>query len=64
MTETTLKKERNYSLHVSKSYKLKLDKVCRELSEEAEERITITRVICKLLDNYLYDAKEDIRKEL
>jgi hypothetical protein len=63
MSDQPKKKERGYSLQVTKPYKLKLDKASRTLSDEAEERVTITKVVYTLIENYLDQAMDDIRKE-
>jgi hypothetical protein len=45
------------------SDKLKLDIESRRLSDEAEERVTITKVVYTMIENYLDQAMDDIRKE-
>lgn len=54
---------RGMSLQLKTDYKKRVDKAARQLSDEADERITTAKVVYTLIDNYLEQAMDDIRKE-
>ena len=61
--KTRMTKQRGVNVQLLPEYKSKLDKVAYELTGEVEERVTTTKVIYTLIDNFLDDAKEIIKKE-
>ena len=59
----TKKESGSINFTIKRSYKNKLDKAVLELSYAVEERVPLTKVVYKLIDNYLDDAIEDVKNE-
>lgn len=59
----TKKESGSINFTIKRSYKNKLDKAVLDLSYEVEERVPLTKVVYKLIDNYLDKAIADVKKE-
>lgn len=54
---------KRFQISVNKAHKKTIDRASRILTLENEERITITKVVSILVENYLDQAMDDIRNE-
>ena len=59
----TKKESGSINFTIKRSYKNKLDKAVLDLSYEVEERVPLTKVVYKLIDNYLDKAIADVKKD-
>ena len=56
-------KSNRVNLQITREYKKILDKHIIELSSRVEERVPMTKLLYKLIDNYAEKAVRDLEKE-
>lgn len=58
-----VKKHSGVNVRLKDEYKLILDKASWRLSDEVDERVPITKIIYRLIDDHLEDAIQSLKEE-
>jgi hypothetical protein len=63
MNDKNKVKSNRVNLQITREYKKILDKHIIALSAQVEERVPMTKLLYKLIDNYAEQAVKDLEKE-